>query len=306
MADKLAASLFHNLREKVLKLPDACLVFPAHGAGSLCGKAMGDKRSSTIGYERLFNAALLHGTEKEFKAALLDGMPEAPDHFARCSDINRAGPTPLAQLPDPSPLTPSQARDAIENGHIAVDGREAGAFGGGHIPGAYHVVSGAMFSTFAGWVLPPDKPILLVAESDDHIPALTARLRRVGLDNVSGYLAGGMEAWIFAGLPAAQMPQVSVHELKAMLDGGEPVCIVDVRTQGEWDGGHIEGALHIPFSAARTRYGEIPPDTKVAMVCRTGGRASLGGSILKQHGVRDVAVISGGMTAWNAAGFSAS
>lgn len=302
-ADDLASKLYDNLHRKLMKLPDFCEVLPAHGAGSLCGKAMGDKRSSTIGYERLFNHALLHKTKQAFKKALLTGMPDAPDHFARCSDINRKGPAIVADLPALRALSPKEIQSFIDAGHIVVDARDGASFGSGHIPGAYNIGPSPMFSTFAGWVLPPDRPILLVAASPEEI---ATQLRRVGLDNVVGTLAGGMDEWVLAGMPVGSMPQISVHDLKALRRSGKPLTIVDVRGRGEWDDGHIDGAVHIPFPATRTRYGEIDPNTTAAMVCRSGGRASIGGSILKQHGLKNVVVAAGGMTAWKAAGYSCS
>jgi len=305
MADELASKLFDNLHNKLMKLPDTCLVYPAHGAGSLCGKAMGAMRVSTIGYERQCNPALQHKTLADFKAALLSGMPGAPDHFARCSAINRQGPALVADLPQPRPLSPEDAQALVEQGHIVVDARDYASFGGAHVPGAYNIDGAHNFSTFCGWILPPDKPIILVAHTDDQVPTLATMLRRVGLDSVVGYLEDGMHPWIVTGMPIEHIPTMTVQEAHAHCEAGkEPLTILDVRALGEWNVSHIEGAVHMPLPATRTRFGEIDADTTVALVCKSGARASTAGSILQQHGFKGLAVVAGGMTAWVAAGLA--
>ena len=303
--DELAAQLYESLREKLLTLPDACLVYPAHGAGSLCGKAMGAMRVSTIGYERRFNGALEHATEAAFKQALLADMPEAPDHFARCSEINRRGPALVADLPAPRPLSPREFQALVEHGHTVLDARNYAAFGGAHVPGAYNIDAAHNFSTFAGWLLPADKPILLVAASDEQVPGLATMLRRVGLDDVVGYLDGGMSPWIVAGMPIEHVPTVTIHEVRRFCEAGaQPMTVLDVRAQSEWNLSHIDGAVHVPLPGTRTRHGELDRDATTVLVCKSGARASTAGSILKRHGFRNLAVMAGGMTAWTAAGFA--
>ena len=301
---ELAASLFDNLHSKLMKLPDACLVYPAHGAGSLCGKAMGAMRVSTIGYERAHNPALQHKTLEDFSKALLSGMPDAPDHFARCSDINRRGPALAADLPAPKPLSPADVQALVGKGHIVVDTRDYASFGGAHVPGAWNIDAAHNFSTFCGWLLPPDKPILIVAHSSAEVPMIATMLRRVGLDQVAGYLDGGMGPWINSGLPVGRMPTITVHEAQEMCSSHIPVVFLDVRALGEWNASHIEGAVHLPLPATRTRFGELDQEATIALLCKSGARASAAGSILQQHGFRDLVVVAGGMTAWVAAGFA--
>ena len=303
-AEVLASNLYDSLHDKVMALPDGCLVYPAHGAGSLCGRAMGAMRWSTIGYERQYNGALQHKTKEAFSRSLLTGMPQAPDHFARCSAINRKGPARVDDLPVPRALSVAETASLVDAGHVVVDARGGGSFGAGHIPGAYNIAAAGNFGTFAGWLLPPDKPIVLVADSVDRIGSLVVQLRRVGLDQVTGYLKDGMEAWVNAGRPIDVLRQMSVHDLKALCDSGQAMTIVDVRARGEWDGGHIDGATFMPLPDTRTRYAEIDANTPVALVCRTGGRAGTAGSILQQHGVGNLAVVAGGMSAWVAAGYA--
>jgi glyoxylase-like metal-dependent hydrolase (beta-lactamase superfamily II)/rhodanese-related sulfurtransferase len=305
MGKELASKLYDSLHGKLMKLPDTCLVYPAHGAGSLCGKAMGAMRVSTIGYERAHNPALQHKTLEDFSKALLSGMPDAPDHFARCSDINRRGPALVAGMPAPRPMSPAEVQALMGQGHIVVDARDYASFGGAHIPGAYNIDAAHNFSTFCGWILPPDKPIMVVAPSAEQVPTIATLLRRVGLDSVVGYLDGGMGPWTTSGLPVAHIPSTSVHEVHRHCEAGQKaLTILDVRALGEWSVSHIEGAVHMPLPATRTRFGELDKESTIALVCKSGARASTAGSILQQRGFQNLAVVAGGMTAWVAAGFA--
>lgn len=301
---ELASKLYDNLHQKLLKLPDFCEVYPAHGAGSLCGRAMGAKRTSTIGYERLYNPALQHKTKEAFKKSLLTGMPEAPDHFSRCSAINGEGPALVKDLPVVNSLAPEELWKLKKNGHLVIDLRDYTAFGGAHVPGSFHLDMAGNFSTFAAWVLPPDKPLLLVGNTKEEICRATVQLRRVGLDQVVGYLEGGIHAWATKALPIEHLPQMSVQELKKHLERGEDLVVLDTRAKMEWDESHIEGSVHIPAPECRTRYQEVEAQKPVAVLCNTAHRSSLAASILKQHGLANLSVVTGGMTAWQAAGYS--
>lgn len=303
-ARELAAKLFASLHEKVMKLPDYCAVYPAHGAGSLCGRAMGAMRSSTIGYERAFNPALQHKTVEEFSRALLTDMPEAPDHFARCSEINRKGPALVADMPAPRPMTPAEINALKEKGHIVLDARDYAPFCAGHVPGAFNVGSAHNFSTYAGWLLPPDRPIILVADADEQ--GLAVMLRRVGLDAVAGFLEGGMTAWANSGLPVDHIRVISAHDLKKMCDAREHLTLLDVRPEAEWKEAHIEGATHIHMPDVRTRHKEIDSGGMIAIMCQTGARAAMAAALLQQRGLTQLAVVGGSMSAWTAAGYPTS
>ncbi len=302
-AEELASMLYDNIHQKLLKLPDFCEVYPAHGTGSLCGRAMGAKRSSTIGYERRYNTALQHKTKEAFKNSLLAGMPEVPDHFSRCSAINSKGPDLVKDLPEVKALEPEEFRRLKNDGHLVVDLRDYTAFGGGHIPGAYHLDLAGNFSTFAGWVLPPDVSLLLVGNTEEEIYQATVQLRRVGLDQVIGYLEGGIHAWAINAFPLEYLFQMSVQNLKERLERREDLVILDTRGKREWDEFHIEGSVHIPAPDCRTRYQEVETKKPVAIFCKTAHRSSLAASILKQHGFTNLGVVTGGMTAWQAAGY---
>ena len=303
-AHELASNLYHSLHEKLLTLPDFCEVYPAHGAGSLCGRAMGAKRTSTIGYERKYNGALQITDKEEFITSLTTNMPAAPDHFSRCSAINGSGPTLVRSLPALEPFDPvslhkrSEAKDTV-----VLDVRSYDAFGGQHVPGSYHVDLGGNFATFAGWILPPDKEILLVALDGTQAEEAAVWLRRVGLDRAVGYLEGGMFEWAKTGLPTGHIGQLSVEELHQMSTGDRTVTIVDVRAPNEYQGFHIEGAVNIPAPDLRKRHSELDPAISVVLICSTGHRSSLSASILKQHGFKELFNGAGGMTAYGAAGY---
>jgi len=303
-AQELALSLYHSLHEKLLKLPDFCEVYPAHGAGSLCGRAMGAKRTSTIGYERKYNGALQIKDKDEFIASLTTNMPAAPDHFSRCSAINGSDPTLIRSLPVLAPFDPANLNGLVASRDMVVlDVRSYDAFGGQHVPGSYHIDLGGNFATFAGWIVPPEKDILLVALESGQAEEAAVWLRRVGLDRVVGYLDGGMFEWAKAGLHTGHVGQLSVEEIHQMSTGDRNMTVVDVRAPNEYQGFHIEGAVNIPAPDLRERYSELDPTMPTVLICSTGHRSSLSASILKQHGFRDVFNGAGGMTAYGAAGY---
>jgi len=298
-AQELASQLYKSLYEKLLKLPDFCEIYPAHGAGSLCGRSMGAKRTSTIGYERKYNAALQIKDREEFIASLTTNMPAAPDHFSRCSAINGGGPTLIQNLPSLEPFDPERFHEKANAGDaVVLDIRSYDAFGGQHVPGSYHIDLSGNFATFAGWILPPDKAILLVGLDDSQAFEAAVWLRRVGLDRVIGYLQGGMFEWSKAGLQTDHIGQLSVGELHQMSTGDRNMTIVDVRAPNEYQGFHIEGAVNIPAPDLRKRYSELDPAVPTVLICSTGHRSSLSASILKQHGFTDVFNGAGGMTAY--------
>ncbi len=304
IADDLAGKLFDSLHGKLLKLPDYCEVYPAHGAGSLCGRSLGAKWTSTIGYERLYNASLKIRDKNEFIRSLTSNMPPAPDHFSRCSDINRNGPVMLSSLPLMEELRPKSFISRMEKpDSVVLDVRNYAAFAGFHIPGAWHLDLKGNFPTFAGWVMPTDKNILLAADS--YQEAVTARLwaNRVGVDHIAAYLYGGVTAWVNDGYQTDQVHLISGEQLfRRITDDSQPLMLIDVRTPLEFAETHIKGAINIPAPELRTRYRELPQDKPAYIICSTGNRSSLAASILKQHGFKEVYNVAGGMTGYSAAG----
>jgi glyoxylase-like metal-dependent hydrolase (beta-lactamase superfamily II)/rhodanese-related sulfurtransferase len=304
MATDLAGQLYDSLNQKLFSLPDHCEVYPAHGAGSLCGRSMGAKYRTTIGYERRYNAALQLGKE-DFVRSLTSGMPPAPDHFGRCSDINREGPTSLADLPELEGLKPAQFHERLADPDVEVlDVRSYTAFAGLHVPDACHLDLNGNFPTFAGWVLPTDKDILLVADSYEDAIAANLWARRVGMDRVVGYLDGGMTAWATGGYRTADIHLVSAEALHDRVTGTSNMVLVDVRSPLEFEDGHIGGAVNIPAPDLRTRYQELDPDKPTFLVCSSGNRSSMGASILKRYGFKELHNVAGGMTGYSQAGYA--
>jgi hydroxyacylglutathione hydrolase len=305
MATELAGKLYHSLHDKVLKLPDYCEVYPAHGAGSLCGRSMGAKWRSTIGYERRYNAALQIQDKQAFIRSLTSDMPPAPDHFSRCSDINRRGPTLVSDLPILEEYRPEQFQARASSPETTVvDIRSYAAYAGLHVPGAWHLDLAGNFPTFAGWVLPTDKDILLVA--DDYEDAVKANLwaRRVGVDRIVGCLRGGMVAWVTQGLEIEDIHLISAEDLHEMVIGTTDFVLVDVRAPLEFEDSHIAGAANIPAQDLRTRHSELHPEQPITVICSSGNRSSLAASILKQHGFKQVHNVAGGMTGYSTAGYA--
>ncbi|MBN1956073.1 MAG: MBL fold metallo-hydrolase [Anaerolineae bacterium] len=303
-AVQLAGQLYDSLHHKLLQLPEHCEVYPAHGAGSLCGRSMAAKWLTTVGYERRYNAAL-QLDKPDFVRSLTTNMPPAPDHFGRCSDVNRAGPARLADLPAMEELGPAQFRERMAApGVTVVDVRSYTAFAGLHIPGAWHLDLNGNFPTFAGWVLPPDQDILLVA--DHYADAVAASLwaQRVGIDRVAGYLHGGMTAWATAGQQTADFHLISAKDLHDRVTGAARIVLVDVRSPLEFADSHIDGAVNIPAPDLRTRHAELDPARPTFLVCSSGNRSGLAASILKQHGFQEVYNVAGGMTGYSAAGYA--
>lgn len=307
LARELANQLYDSLHGKLLQLPDFCEVLPAHGAGSLCGRAMGAKRTSTIGYERRYNAALQFSDREEFITSLTTNMPGAPDHFSRCSAINGQGPALVDSLPALQPAPPAVLQMlAARQNTLILDTRPYEAFGGQHIPGSYHVDFGGNFATFCGWILPPGQDILLVSSTPEEAREAALLLRRVGLDQSTGYLEGGMYAWVRSGLPTAHVPQLSSAELHALATAsGQAVQLVDTRAPAEYGKAHIEGAVNIPAPDLRTRAGELDPQMPTVVICGTGHRSSMAASLLLRQGFTQVLNAAGGMMGYSAAGYAA-
>ncbi|MFO7811088.1 MAG: MBL fold metallo-hydrolase, partial [Candidatus Delongbacteria bacterium] len=246
IAQELAGKLYHSLHDKILKLPDYCEVYPAHGAGSLCGRAMGAKWRSTIGFERKFNEALLIKDKDEFIKSLTSDMPPAPDHFSLCSDINRKGPVMIKDLPELEELKPSEFLKKITNeGYIVLDTRSYDCFTSQHIEGSWHIDIGGNFPTFAGWVIPPKSKVLLVSANRKQAQTAARRARRTGIDHIAGFLDGSMFAWAVAGQKTASVGHMSTEDLYQKTTASSQFSLIDVRAPKEFEDNHIEGAVNI-------------------------------------------------------------
>jgi hydroxyacylglutathione hydrolase len=298
---QLAALLYDSLHEKLLRLPDAVEVYPAHGAGSLCGRNISPERRSTIGKERSLNYALQPMSREEFVRLLTSDLPTRPEYFQRDAEINRGGAAPLADLP-PLPALPSREVERRQtDGALVLDTRPTTQFGASHVPGAIHIALSGQFASWAGILIGLDQPILLVAEDPGQLEESRMRLARVGIEKVIGFLDGGILAWERAGLPLDQVPQISVLDLdQELANQPERLQLVDVRKPGEWEAGHIAQAVLKPLDRLRTMLTELDPQKPVAVHCKSGYRSSIATSLLQRAGFSQVMNVVGGFDAWQA------
>ena len=305
LVETLAGLLYDSLHDRLMLLPDFCEVYPAHGAGSLCGRAVGAKRSSTIGYECKYNFALRIGDRSRFIEALTTDMPPPPDHFSRCSEINRKGPELLKNLPSLDALTPHEFQGRMNSpGSMVLDIRSYDAFDSQHVPGSLSIDFRGNFPTFCGWIVPPRTDVLLVTGNRWEAVEAQTWARRVGVDRVTGFLRGEMSSWSTNGFETSRIEQVSATGLHDLITGGSPITLIDVRSRAEFQDNHIDGAVNIPVTDLRERHSELDPSMTAVLICSTGYRSGLGASILETRGFREVVNVSGGMSGYAAAGFS--
>ncbi|MEO6213119.1 MAG: rhodanese-like domain-containing protein [Vicinamibacterales bacterium] len=297
----LAGSLHDSLFNKLLVLDDGIEVHPGHGAGSLCGAGIGSEPHSTIGQERRFNPMLQHGDRDTFISAVLADLPETPPYFARMKKLNQDGP-PLLGLVNgyrgPSAISASATTAAVKAGAILLDLRSAETFAQRHPVGALNLGYGPKFGYWAGWVLPADARVVLIAAEKQQATDAARQLMRIGVSRIDGYLIGGMHGWEAASLPVAHIEVMSAQQLHAAVDLGEGPLVVDVRTAKEWNRGHVAGAIHIPLGDLGARSSEIPRDRPVATMCEGGYRSALAASVLARAGLDRLVNVTGGMAAW--------
>jgi glyoxylase-like metal-dependent hydrolase (beta-lactamase superfamily II)/rhodanese-related sulfurtransferase len=303
-AEQMASMLYDSLHGKLLTLADATEVYPAHGAGSLCGRNISKETSSTIGQQRQFNYALQPMSKDEFTQMMTTDLPEAPAYFPKDAEINRRGAAALDELPPHPSLTPEEVNKLAQDGATILDVRPSAQFGAGHAPGAINIGLNGQFASWAGNLLKLDAPVVLVGEDDEQINSAVTRLARVGIENVKGYLGGGMYAWDRAGLPVATIPQIAVDELKHWLDEKRDVQIVDVRQPGEYRNGHVPGAVSAPLAHVAEQTSSFDPNRQTAVICAGGYRSSAATGILARQGFRNLFNVVGGTSAWINAGYA--
>lgn len=312
----LARQLFRSVRQKLAGLADGLEIHPGHGAGSMCGAGMSARPMSTLGFERVANAYLDPSlSEEAFVERILARVPPFPPYYRRMKDLNSRGPAALGGLPGLKPLDVARVRALIASGAAVIDLRDQLGFGAGHIPGSFGIGAGSNLSTWASWVVPYDTPLILVPGQRDvaEVAAAVRALVRVGLDDVQGYLEGGIQSWIRAGHSLRRTPQLSPRELHERLHNGARLQIVDVRTADEWRLGHVSGATHLMAGHLADRLDDLrrlstppggagAPPLSIALMCATGYRSTVAASVLERAGITDVINITGGMNAWRQAG----
>ncbi len=297
---QLAGMLYDSLHNKVLKLDDRVLVYPAHGAGSLCGRNMRAERVSTIGTERLTNYALQIKSREEFIRQLTSNLPARPEYFLQDAEINRAGASALSDLSPLRPIEAIELKKLLDEGAIALDVRPGDKFAATHVPGSINIALSGQFASWAGALLGLAASPILIADSDDALAEARMRLARVGLENVSGYLKGGIAAWKDAGLNLASIQQISVETLCDRLQNGA-LQLLDVRREPEWEAGHIKGAAWWPLDNFRVAPPEIDRSIPVAVHCKGGYRSIIACSLLRRAGFEQVTDVIGGFDAWQQA-----
>lgn len=292
-----ARDMFRSLR-KFRALPDHVQVWPGHGAGSACGKALGAVPSSTVGYEKIANWALRIHDEETFVAELLAGQPEPPLYFAMMKKLNKVGPKVLGGVPHPARLTMAQFSEAMAKGVTLVDTRDKLSFAGGHYPGSLNIQDNNAFSTWAGWMLHYDRPFLLVA-AESRIDELTRALIRIGLDDVAGYVTD-MDRIGDAGHGMRVLEQITVEELHAHR---ERYHVLDVRGYTEHAAGHIPGAQNIHAGLLSRFLDELPRDREIVVHCVSGDRSSIASSYLLSQGFRNLRNLTCGFNGWLQRGY---
>lgn len=289
-----ARTLYRSV-QRFKRLPDYLQLWPGHGAGSACGKALGAAESTTLGYERIVNWGLADIDEDAFVARVLDGQPEPPRYFATMKRINKAGPALLHGRARAERLPDERLASLAASGALVVDTRPWEQYAAGHLGGALHLPLDRSFTTWAGWLLPYDRDLYLLVDEaregarDDAMRALTS----IGLDRVAGWIG----ASALAGLPLVRTASVAPREAWPGIARDE-LAVLDVRNTSEFDAGHLPGATHVPLGDLAQRLAEVPAGRPLVVQCQGGARSAIATSVLEAHGVTDVVNLTGGYAAW--------
>jgi len=298
----LADNMYESLFEKILPLDDSLLIFPGHGAGSLCGKSIGSMRTTTLGFERKHSDALAPRERDEFVEFATSGLPEQPGNHKRIKSMNRLGPKPLGTV-ERRPLTIQESIPHFQRGTGLLDTRSKDEYVQAHVPGSVHLEADEQLSNRIGFVFPPDVPVILLLADPSEYEQVVYSLARVGYDNVVGYLAEGLDVWEKMGLPITSgdikdLEPVELHQLLQTCSNGDCPRVVDVREPWEYHQGHVPGAVLIPLGQLTSRLGELDPERPVAVICASGNRSQSAAALLGQKGFKTVYNVSGGTGAW--------
>ena len=298
---QLAGMLYDNLHHKLLELPDDVLVYPAHGAGSLCGRNMRAERVSTIGTERLTNYAVQIKDRQEFIRQLTDNLPARPEYFLQDAEINRSGAAALSDLPALPPISARNLKTLLDDGVVALDVRPGDQFAAGHVPGSVNIPLSGQFASWAGTLLGLSARPVLIAESAEQLSDARLRLARVGIEDVRGFLQGGVEGWKQEGFSPAHIQEMTSATLNHQLRARQ-ARVLDVRRESEWQAGHIEGAAWWPLDNFRLSAPEIDQNAPLAVHCQSGYRSMIACSLLQRAGFRNITNVVGGLAAWQREG----
>ena len=294
-------NLFNSLYNTLKPLPDYLEVYPAHGQGSLCGKGMSAKPSSTLGYERIANPMFGYFDFNEFKNVVLSDLPVRPLSFSAIIDanINGAALQPMRDFAEYA-ISADKADELIKSGAVLLDLRDAASYSAAHIPGSVNIdfSSGAILN-WVGIVIPPDAELVLIIPPDNCFEEVYTELRRIGYDTVGGWLAGGFDAWKNSGREVQSLPHLSVSSLRERLAKGDPPAVIDVRTRDEFMGMSIDGSINLPLNRIHDAAAlPVDMDHETVVVCQSGFRASIAASILQSRGYTNISLLDGGMNEW--------
>jgi rhodanese-related sulfurtransferase len=301
-ANDLGAHLYDSLHNKLLTLPDETLVYPAHGAGSLCGKKLSSDTVSSLDDQRRFNYALQPMSKEEFIRLVTADQPDAPPYFTYDAILNTRERATLDNNLEQvhRPIDLAEVLRMGDAGAQILDVRDPAEYAKGHLAGSINIGLGGQYATWAGTVLDRSKPIVIIAEPGrEHEAAL--RLGRIGFDHVRGYMNGGMEA--LAGRPDLVWPteRLSAPMVAEELASADAPLLLDIRNPREWVTKHIDGSVNVPLNHLQERIAEIPRDRRIAVHCAGGYRSSIAASILHQYGITNLIEMAGGLAAWDAA-----
>ncbi len=301
-AEQLASMLYDSLHDKLLLLPDETLVYPAHGAGSLCGKNISTDTVSTLGEQRKYNYALQPMNREQFIEVVTADQPDTPAYFTYDAVLNSREHPSLddALARELQPLSLEQLLYHMESGAQLLDTREQAEFEGAHIRGAINIGLGGSFATWCGTILDPQRSVVLVAEPGRETEAAT-RLGRIGFDTVAGYLAGGMQQLDDAPELVERTERITASAAAEQLAASPHPLVVDVRSSREWNEGHVEGALNLPLSQLSDRLQELPSDQPLIVYCASGYRSTIATSLIRREGRDEVLNLVGGLGAWDSA-----
>lgn len=302
-AEEMAGLMYESLHGKLLKLDDSVEVYPAHGAGSLCGKHLSDEKSSTIGNEKKFNYALKSMSKESFVAMMTADLPEVPAYFTKDVEINRQGAAQLESIARPQPLDGAVVAKEMQRGSIVLDVRSAVEYAGAHIKGSLNIGLGGQFASWSGTLIEIGTPIILLANDLASVDEAVMRLARVGLESVVGYVENGMLGWNNSGFEAVRSRVMTVDELKDILDKGEEIKVIDVRRTGEFENGHVKNAINIPLAELPERINALPAGVALALICASGYRSTIAMGIVDRSGLMSAINIVGGTSAWKAQGY---
>jgi hydroxyacylglutathione hydrolase len=297
--EEAAASLFQTL-QRIRSFPDYLQIWPGHGAGSPCGRALGAVPQSTLGYEKRFNWAFAPVARERFVDTILSGQPEPPHYFADMKRINRNSPLLLHPRIQPPQLPVAQVDTQLDAGALIVDLRPADQYAAGHIPGTISLPISGPFLTWSGWLLPYDRPLLLIGD-EQEVSEAVRQLHLIALDTISGFWTrADLIAWQLSGHSFARSTQVDVPQVQELLQKGN-VTIIDVRAAAEYATGHIPTSRNIPLGNLLQQIDDIPTDQTVIILCLGGTRSAIGASLLEAHGHTNIVNLSGGFQAWQQA-----